>query len=439
MEMDTLKLVINEQRDEIERKLKEENIIEREPQQAVDAEKIRQVMVITGVRRCGKSTLAHLLLRNLQYAYINFDDERLETMQTSDLNKILEAFYQLYGNVRFLIFDEIQNVPKWELFITRLQRSKNVIITGSNSKLLSGELATHLTGRHVDIFLLPFSFGEFLSFRRVSYDPYLTKDRAKIRNCLKEYVVRGGFPEGDDPNYVRSIYNDILTKDILFRHSVKFKSTFKELSRLAISGFSNELTYSSLKNAVGVKSVHTVKNYLSMLEEAFLVFSLPKFSFRFKEQMREPKKFYVVDNGLITALGFRLSENIGRLYENTVFMELKRRQGLRPDLELFYYKNVQGHEVDFVVKEGAKVAQLIQACYTLEGEETRKRELRALLHASKHLKCKNLLVITDDYDAEETVSWFGIKRKIRFMPLWRWLLEPSESNSEAETGQQRRM
>ena len=433
MDTDTLKLVINEQREEIERKLKEETIIEREPPQAVDIGKIRQVTVITGVRRCGKSTLAHLLLRHFQYAYINFDDERLERMQSSDLNRILEAFYQLYGDVRFMIFDEIQNIPAWELFITRLQRSKNVVITGSNSRLLSGELATHLTGRHVDIPLYPFSFREFLSFRGMNYDPYLTRDRARIRNCLKEYMVRGGFPEGDDPNYVRSIYNDILTKDILFRHSVRFRSTFKELSRLAISGFSTEFTYSSLKNAVGVKSVHTVKNYLSMLEEAFLVFSLPKFSSRFKEQMREPKKFYVVDNGLITALGFRLSENIGRLYENTVFMELKRRQGLRPDMELFYFKNAQGHEVDFVVKEGAKVAQLIQACYTVEGEETRKRELRALLHASKDLRCGNLLVITDDYDAEETASWFGIERKIRFMPLWRWLLERSEGTKKCSS------
>ncbi|RKY95666.1 MAG: hypothetical protein DRQ03_08575 [Candidatus Hydrothermota bacterium] len=422
MDTETLKLVINEQRDEIEKKFGEENIIEREIQNLIDAGKTRQVLVVTGVRRCGKSILAHLFLRNFKYAHINFDDERLETLKTAELNKIIGAFYELYGEVNFMIFDEIQNIPKWELFITRLHRSKRVIITGSNSRLLSGELATHLTGRHIDITLFPFSLREFLKFKGLKYDIYLTRDVAKIKNHLKDYLIGGGFPEGGDKEHIRSIYNDIVTKDILLRHNIKFRSAFKEFVRLVVTNFSNEITYSALKNAINVKSVHTTRNYLSMLEEAFLVFRLPKFSFRFRDQIREPKKAYVVDNGIINVLGFRFSENIGRFYENTVFVELKRKQTFNPGLELYYYKDISGHEVDFVIKEGSRVKQLIQVCYDLGSEKTKQREIRALLHASKNLNCKDLLIITEDYEAEEDLEWFGTKRKVRFMPLWKWLL-----------------
>ena len=422
MDTETLKLVINEQRDEIEKKFGEENIIEREIQNLIDAGKTRQVLVVTGVRRCGKSILAHLFLRNFKYAHINFDDERLETLKTAELNKIIGAFYELYGEVNFMIFDEIQNIPKWELFITRLHRSKRVIITGSNSRLLSGELATHLTGRHIDITLFPFSLREFLKFKGLKYDIYLTRDVAKIKNHLKDYLIGGGFPEGRDKEHIRSIYNDIVTKDILLRHNIKFRSAFKEFVRLVVTNFSNEITYSALKNAINVKSVHTTRNYLSMLEEAFLVFRLPKFSFRFRDQIREPKKAYVVDNGIINVLGFRFSENIGRFYENTVFVELKRKQTFNPGLELYYYKDISGHEVDFVIKEGSRVKQLIQVCYDLGSEKTKQREIRALLHASKNLNCKDLLIITEDYEAEEDLEWFGTKRKVRFMPLWKWLL-----------------
>lgn len=422
MDTETLKLVINEQRDEIEKKFGEENIIEREIQNLIDAGKTRQILVVTGVRRCGKSILAHLFLRNFKYAHINFDDERLETLKTAELNKIIGAFYELYGEVNFMIFDEIQNIPKWELFITRLHRSKRVIITGSNSRLLSGELATHLTGRHIDITLFPFSLREFLKFKGLKYDIYLTRDVAKIKNHLKDYLIGGGFPEGGDKEHIRSIYNDIVTKDILLRYNIKFRSAFKEFVRLVVTNFSNEITYSALKNAINVKSVHTTRNYLSMLEEAFLVFRLPKFSFRFRDQIREPKKAYVVDNGIINVLGFRFSENIGRFYENTVFVELKRKQTFNPGLELYYYKDISGHEVDFVIKEGSRVKQLIQVCYDLGSEKTKQREIRALLHASKNLNCKDLLIITEDYEAEEDLEWFGTKRKVRFMPLWKWLL-----------------
>lgn len=422
MNIETLKLAISEQREEIEREFREGNIITREAQNIAGIDKTRQVLTITGVRRCGKSTLAHLLLRGLKYGYVNFDDERLEGMEAGELNRIVEAFYQLYGDVNFMIFDEIQNIPKWELFATRLQRSKRIIVTGSNSRLLSGELATRLTGRHVDITLFPFSFREFMNFRDLKYDIYLTRDIAKLKNSLKDYLVRGGFPEGDDKEHVRSVYSDIITKDILLRHGIRFRSTFKEFARLAVSSFAREMTYSSMKNSLGIRSVHTARNYLEMLEEVFLVFRLPKFSFRPKEQIREPKKLYAVDNGIISVLGMDSGKSMGRIFENNVFMELKRRQSLHKNQELYYYKNAQGHEVDFVVREGSAVRELIQVCYSLEDEGTRNREIRSLMNASRELGCKSLVVVTEDYEAEEEVSWFGLKRKIRFIPLWKWFL-----------------
>jgi len=422
MDIETLKLIIHEQKDDVESRFRKENIIERDIEKLFDLNKTKQVLTITGIRRCGKSTLAHLFLKKYKYAYINFDDERIESIKISDMNKILEAFYQLYGNIDFIIFDEIQNVLKWELFITRLQQSKKIIITGSNSRLLSSELSTRLTGRHIDIILSPFSFREFLRFRGLNYDIYLTADIAKIKNYLNEYLIRGGFPEGDDKYHVKSIYDDIITKDILLRHNIKFRSVFKEFARLAVSSFSNEITYSNFKDILNVKSVHTIRNYLDVLEEVFLVFKLPKFSFKFKQQIREPKKLYVVDNGIIDMLGFKFRENIGRIYENTVFLELKRRQSLNNMTELFYYKTSQGHEVDFVVKRGVNVQHLIQVCYNIKDENVKKREIRSLIQSSKDLRCKSLIIITGDYEAEEEISWFGIERKIKFIPLWKWML-----------------
>ena len=384
---------------------------------ATDIKKIRQVLVITGIRRAGKSMLSHLLLRKKNYAYINFDDERLEGFKAKDFDKLLEAFYELYTEPEWFIFDEIHNVPKWELFITRFHEGHKIIITGSNSKLLSTELSHRLTGRHLDIKLFPFSFREFLKYRNFNYNIYLTKDIAKIKRLLVEYTQRGGFPEADEREIIGTIYNDIITKDIILRKNIRFRRSFKEFAKIIVSGFSTKISYTSLKKQIGVKSENTVKNYLDLLEEVFLVLPIPKFSFKVKEQMKEKKKNYIVDTGIINYISYQFSKNIGRLYENLVAIEL-----LRKNKEGYYFETKEGYEVDFVIKQGTRVNQLIQVCYDLSNEETMKREIRGLLHASKQLKCKNLLIITDDYEGVKEISWFGIKRKIKYMPLWKWLL-----------------
>jgi len=416
MDKEILKRVVVEQRETIERKFREEDIIEREIQKEIDIEKTKQVLAVTGARRSGKSILAHLLLRNKDYAYINFDDERLEDFKARDFDKLLGVFYELYNGIEWFIFDEIHNVPKWELFVTRFHEGHRIIITGSNSRLLTTELSYRLTGRHMDIKLLPFSFREFLRFRNFEYNIYLTEDIARIRRFLDEYIKRGGFPEADQMGVVATIYNDIINKDILLRKNIKFRRSFREFAKLIISNFSSRITYSSLKKHVGVRSENTIRNYLDLIEEVFLVFSIPKFSFKLKEHMKEKKKVYAIDTGLINYISFQTSRNIGRIYENIVALEL-----LRKNKEIYYFETKEGYEVDFVVKEGLKVRELIQVCYDID-ENVRKRELRALLHASKKLKCKNLLVITDDHEGLEEIEWFGIKRKIRFIPLWRWLL-----------------
>ena len=174
-----------------------------------------------------------------------------------------------------------------------------------------------------------------------------------------------------------------------------------------------------MRNAINVKSIHTTKNYLKMLEESFLVINIPKFSFKIKEQVKEPKKTYMIDTGIINALGFKFSENKGRLYENVVCTHLMRKQSQNPELETYYYKDYQGHEADFVIKEKAKIKAIIQVCYCLDDEATRARETRSLLHASQELKCKNLLVITQDREEETKAKG----KKIKFTPLWKWLLE----------------
>jgi hypothetical protein len=422
MQIETLKKIISEQREEFEKAFREEQIIERER-----IEYVKQflthpnILAILGVRRSGKSIFALLLAKeiNENFGYINFDDERLIGAKTEDLDKILQAFYELYGDIKLVIIDEPQNVAGWELFANRLRRTKKVIITGSNSQLLSGELATHLTGRHIDFTLYPFSFTEILNFKP---NIYLTSDIAKIQRQLDSYLKGSGFPEFRKfgSSIIEHIYHDIINKDCLDRHEIKNKKTFKELSNYLISNFSNEFTYSKLSNIFNIKDVHTVKNYIDYLKEAFIIVVLDRFSPKLKQQVIAPKKVYVIDHGVCNFLSFKLSKNSGNLLENVICVELLRRKSVNYCLEVYYWKDYQQNEVDFVIKEGQKIKSLIQACYDLSDLETKEREIKSLVKASKELKCKDLFIINRDKDGEEIIK--GLK--IKFIPLWKWLLAP---------------
>lgn len=419
MELEALKGVIEDQRRELETKFKEEKIIEREyTEQEKKFLKYPNIFAILGVRRSGKSVFSLILSKKLgRYVYINFDDERLLRVETEDLNKILQAFYELYNNLDLIILDEIQNVRGWELFVNRLRRTKKVIITGSNSRLLSGELATHLTGRYIDFALYPFSFREILSFKP---NINVTEDRAKVRRELDKYVKGSGFPEflRFGSSIVIRVYEDIITKDCLRRYKIDKEKTFRELANYLVSNFSSEFTYSKLGKIFNIKDVHTVKNYVSYLKEAFLIVVLERYSRKLKQQIIAPKKVYAIDHGFCNFISFRLSKDLGKIFENIVLIDLLRKKNKDTRTEIYYWKDHNSNEVDFVVKESLKIKQLIQVCYDISDLETKEREVKALLKASKELKCNNLLIITNDYE-----EWERIKKKtIRYLPLWKWLL-----------------
>lgn len=416
------RVIIKEQREELEEIDKQERFVSREQEKdAIKFLKHPNILAILGVRRCGKSIFSYMLSKEHDFAYINFDDERLSGTNTDDLNRILEAFYELYGDIEYIVLDEIQNVKMWELFANRLRRTKKVIITGSNSHLLAGELATHLTGRYIDIRLFPFSFREYLKYKRCDLPKVLTtKEKAKVMRFLNEYLKLGGFPEvyKFGKGILPRIYEDIITKDIVMRYRIRKREELKNLARYLISNFSNEIGYSKISNILNIKHVSTVSNWISYLEQAFLIIKLERFDFKLKQQFIAPKKIYCIDSGIVNSVGFGLSENTGRIMENTVAVELLRKVGLDPSLEVYYWKDHQQNEVDFVLKKGPKVKQLIQVTYANEDYEINERESKSLIKASKELRCKNLLVITWDYSGKEKIDG----KEVSYVPIWTWLL-----------------
>ncbi len=416
-----IKSAIVDREEEIKQKWAAENIIGRELlEKAKGLISSDVALIITGVRRCGKSMLGVMLGKDSKYAYVNFEDERLG-LESSELNKVLEAVYSLKGEVELLILDEIQNITGWEKFVARIIPRQKVIITGSNARLLSKELATYLTGRHVNVTLFPFSFKEYLDFRQVKFNPNLTRDVAVIKNELNNYLSTGGFPLVAKLGniFLAETYRDILERDIIQRYRIRQVKAFKDLAKYLMSSTSNEFSYNKLKSIFNIKSVHTVKNYVTYLENAYLMFVLERFSFKLKAQVLAPKKIYCIDTGLAGVVSFTFMENRGKVMENAVAIELQRRVASELGMELYYWKDYQQREVDFVVKKEKKVTQLIQVCYELSDPFTKEREIKSLVEASKELRCKKALVITSEFEGEEKHKGLVVK----FVPLWRWLLE----------------
>jgi len=421
MDKTAIKQILLEQKEEIGEIFKG-RIIKREIEPSI--KKIFSsdlIKVIIGIRRSGKSVLAHQLLKEKNYGYVNFDDERLIAIKPEDLNDFFEVLKEIDLDFKYLLLDEVQNVKGWELFVNRLKRrGYNIVVSGSNSKLLSKELATHLTGRHFSIELYPFSFREFLVYKNfpIKEDAlYITEKKARIKRLLEEYLESGGFPElfkiEAKRRYLRELFDKITTRDIISRYNIKYIKDLKEISLYTISNFASRITYRKIRNIFEVKSVHTVKNYLHYLEEAYLLFQLNPFSFKLKEHLKQPRKIYCIDTGLINAIVPKTSVDYGRLMENLVFLELKRQ-----NREIYFYSQT-GYEVDFLIKEGLKIKQLIQVSYSITNEDTKKREINALLKASNELKCEELIIITWDEDREERIN----SKLIRIIPLWKWLLK----------------
>jgi len=386
-------------------------------------EENRLIKVIIGPRRAGKSFFAiHSLIDREPFGYVNFDDEQLAGGQPiSDIGPAIES---VYGNVSTLLLDEVQNLPEWELFVNRLSRQGyNLYITGSNAHLLSKDLATHLTGRHTLTTILPFSYREYIRLKGEE----LTE--SEYREHLDLYSETGGYPEPLVTNinrkeYLSRLFDAIIFKDIVRRYRVRAPQGLSDLAIYLCSNCASEYSVHRLTQVTGCKSDLTVKKYLHYLEEAFLFFSVPRFSFKVREQLSSHRKIYCIDNGFITAKGFRVSGEKGKLYENLVAIALKYRE-FQDELRVFYWKNPQGEEVDFVIQRERQVSELIQVCVDAQGNATRKREMKALVKAGRDLKCDRLLLLTRGEEGEEEVKWFGMKGVIRIVPLWKWLMDPA--------------
>jgi len=356
----------------------------------------------------------------MNFAYLNFDDGRL--LGISDYDDLLKAIRQVYGERKTILFDEIQNLHNWELFLNRLHRKGfNLVITGSNSRLLSRELAIHLTGRNIQFQIFPFSVLEFLRVRNFAIDETLElKERqGMILNFLNEYPNKGGYPEVlikniDPKSYITTLFESILFKDIVKRYNVRYAKKLYDLGIYLMTNHSNDFSYTRLTKALEFKSVHTVENYTEYLNEAFLIFNTERFSHKVKEQLKSPKKVYAYDTGMINAIKFKTAPDTGRLIENLTAIELLRR-----GKEFYYYRTKDGKEVDFAVKEGLKISQLIQVCYDVDHYTTKQRATSALVKATREILCDDLIVLTWYYEARET----SIDREIHYLPLWKWLID----------------
>ena len=382
--------------------------------------------VVIGVRRSGKSTLCHkvLLQTGINYGYVNFDDERLFNIETEDLNTILSCVYQIYGtNIEYLFFDEVQNVDGWYLFVNRLLRSNlHIIVTGSNAKLLSGELATHLTGRYNEIKLFPFSFSEYCSFHNIDTKGITTKADAERKRAFIDYINEGGFPEtqnlSNKRGYIQSLIEAIITKDIQKRFYIRHIDTLRKITHHLINNVCQEINYKKTAELFDVTD-NTVKKYVDYLKQTFLVQTLSKHSFKSKERLRNSKA-YIIDPALQNNRDNSFaSENIGWRLENVVFIELLRRCA-NEFLDVYYYKpNTRAKEVDFVVCNQNKAIELIQVTYDIEKIETFNREVSSLIMASAKLNCDKLTLIAFSDTKELEIEG----KIIHIVSAIEWLLE----------------
>lgn len=385
------------------------------------------IKVVLGPRRAGKSVFSLMLLKNSPFMYFNFDDEVLAMKDGINTNELMNELHSVYGKIKNILFDEIQNLSGWELFVNRLHREGyNLILTGSNARLLSKELATALTGRHIPIEILPFNFKEFLQAKNFQADSEygsLPQKHGELLKLMDEYMVSGGFPEIvvnnlDPKGYLETLFDSLLFKDVVKRHRVKLSTQIGNLGSYLANNFSSLYSLRKLQDVLDLKSVTTTEKYTKYLEEAYLIFSLMRYSPKSTQRIKSPKKVYVVDNGFINAKAVQHSPDKGKLMENLVFTELVKK-GAKPNSELFYYKTRNAREVDFILKKGIEIVELMQVCYEVKNPEVEQREIRALIEAAQELNVSDLTVLT--WDEERETEQDG--KQIHFKPLWKWLLD----------------
>jgi len=395
-----------------------------------------QIVTITGARRAGKSFLMRQLIKSLisdgvdrnNILMVNFEDPRFTELDARTLQTIYEVYLEFLnpeGEI-FIFLDEVQGVSGWERWVRTIHElnKAKLVVSGSNAKLLGKELSTLLTGRHIDLVVFPLSFKEYLTFNGIDLRDRLDfiSKRVEIERFFRKYVEWGGFPEvvlssSERKQMLLHYFEDIINKDLIRRYRVRKSERLNSLAKFYLANISSSITFSSLEKFLNV-SADTVEKFSRYFEDAYLLFFLKRFSFKVKEQEKSPRKVYAIDTGLASTIGFRFSQNLGRLAENIIFLELVRRRALEKNsLEIYYWKDSQHREVDFVIKEGLKVAQVMQICWEINRPETKAREIKALLKAMEKLELNEGFVITQDLEKEENIAG----KKIRYVPLWKWL------------------
>lgn len=379
-----------------------------------------EIIVITGIRRCGKSSLLKIISKRLKedFFYVTFDDIRLSDFNLDNFEDVEDLVAEMYGTktkVTYLL-DEVQNVPSWERWVNNLfTKQIKVFVTGSNSSLLSSEISTFLTGRNKIIKLYPFSFKEFLLFKSIKIDYKTTNERRTITQGFDEYFENGGFPliiKNNDLELSKQYFEDILNKDVINRYGIKKIKEFNDLVIYLFSNVSKTYSYSTLKQVSGIKSLSMIKNYIDYLKNVFIASTINRFDYSIKKQKVSSSKFYVLDNSFLKTIAFNFSENAGKRLENLVFIELIRR-----GFEVYYH--AEKNECDFVIKEGLNITKAIQVCLKLDNPVTLERELSGLLEALRKYKLNDGLVLTLDKEGEIKKG----DKNIIIKPVWKWLIE----------------
>ena len=394
------------------------------------------IISVIGPRRAGKTySIFNLIktknLRDEDFLFINFEDEYVKAMERGKLIKVISYHHELYGKEpRFVFLDEIQAFENWKTFVYTLFEKKRyfIFITGSSSRLLSREIATQLRGRSISVLVLPLSFKEIIALKEIDTDKISSRTESKIKNLLRIYLKDGGFPdvvltEINKKIFFRDYLDLVVFRDVVERFRIKHPYLVKMIITFMLPSFAKEFSINRIFNILKSRDIKVSKKvlykYSYALQDSMFCFFLKKFSFSERESLLSIPKIYLNDLGLINySISTRFEKDLGRLMENAVFLELKRKESKGEISSIFYWRDYQQREVDFVIKEGLNVKQLIQVCYSLEDFDTRKREIKALLKASRDLKCKDLLVLT--WDEEYTIEEKG--KKIKVLPLWKWLI-----------------
>ena len=412
----TMKTIILNQRKERDELMSRPYLVRRNNQDVDILLNSHLIKLITGPRRVGKSTQALLMLRDKNFAYLNFDNYSLLDAWDADL--VMRMLDDVYPGYEYILLDEVQNLDAWDLWVSELYRKgKNLVITGSNARMLSSEMATVLTGKYLQVEMLPFSLEEFFDWNKFDLHSVKPEQKTDSQVLMDDYLRNGGYPEVVASrqltrSYLDTLFDSIIWKDVAKRHNVRNVTDLNNLAMYLVSNFCNPVSANELTTELGFSSVNTTKKYMDYLHEPYIFYYLSRYNNKLKLMKKAPRKVYVVDNGFVASKAFSLSDNLGRLLENQVFIELIRR-GYDVEKTMFYYRSRNDKEVDFVLRKGTSIERLVQVCYDMSSPKTEKREVDSIIECAGELKCSNLTILT--YNDKRIIEKDGYK--IEVLPI----------------------